>query len=76
MHKNKPAVTSKLIILAIPLLLLTVYRAPVVASPDQPWYGSGSGTLTATHPDMKWERLIEAAPWGKRAMPRGGLLDG
>jgi len=76
MDKNKPAITSKLIILAILLLLLTVYSEPVVASPDEFWYGSGSETLTATHPDMQWERLIKAAPWGKRAMPRGGLLDG
>jgi len=76
MYKNKPAVTSKLIILAIPLLLLASYSEPFVAASEQSWYGSGSGTLTATHPDMKWERLIKAAPWGKRAMPRGGLLDG
>ena len=25
---------------------------------------------------MKWERLLEAAPWGVRAMPRGGVMDG
>ncbi|MEM7115857.1 MAG: sialidase family protein [Chloroflexota bacterium] len=25
---------------------------------------------------MKWERLFEAAPWGVRAMPRGGVMDG
>lgn len=25
---------------------------------------------------MHWQRLIEHAPWGVRAMPRGGLMDG
>lgn len=25
---------------------------------------------------MKWERLLKAAPWGVRAMPRGGQMDG
>jgi hypothetical protein len=25
---------------------------------------------------MKWQRLLEAAPWGVRAMPRGGVMDG
>jgi len=25
---------------------------------------------------MKWERLLEAAPWGVRAMPRGAVMDG
>ncbi len=25
---------------------------------------------------MKWERILEAAPWGVRAMPRGGVMDG
>jgi hypothetical protein len=25
---------------------------------------------------MRWERILEAAPWGVRAMPRGGQLDG
>ena len=77
MDKNKTAaVISKLIIVAIPLLLLTAYTVLAFAADDQPWYGSGSGTLTATNPEMTWERLIKSAPWGKRAMPRGGLLDG
>ena len=25
---------------------------------------------------MQWQRLVEHAPWGKRAMPRGGWMDG
>jgi len=25
---------------------------------------------------MNWTRLLEAAPWGVRAMPRGGVMDG
>jgi hypothetical protein len=25
---------------------------------------------------MNWERILEAAPWGVRAMPRGGQMDG
>ena len=25
---------------------------------------------------MKWERLLEEAPWSVRAMPRGGMMDG
>ena len=25
---------------------------------------------------MKWERILKAAPWAKRAMPRGGQMDG
>jgi hypothetical protein len=25
---------------------------------------------------MKWKRILDAAPWGKRAMPRGGQMDG
>ncbi len=25
---------------------------------------------------MKWTRLLKAAPWGARAMPRGGVMDG
>ena len=25
---------------------------------------------------LKWQRLVKHAPWGKRAMPRGGQLDG
>ena len=32
--------------------------------------------FTATAPDLQWERILEAAPWGERAMPRGGLMDG
>jgi hypothetical protein len=25
---------------------------------------------------MQWERILEAAPWGVRAMPRGAVMDG
>ena len=25
---------------------------------------------------MKWERILDAASWGVRAMPRGGVMDG
>lgn len=25
---------------------------------------------------MNWQKLLPSAPWGKRAMPRGGLMDG
>lgn len=25
---------------------------------------------------MKWEKVLDAAPWGVRAMPRGGVMDG
>ena len=25
---------------------------------------------------MKWKRVLDAAPWGVRAMPRGGWMDG
>ena len=25
---------------------------------------------------MQWQRILAAAPWGKRAMPRGGQMDG
>lgn len=25
---------------------------------------------------MQWKRILDAAPWGVRAMPRGGLMDG
>ena len=25
---------------------------------------------------MNWQRLLKAAPWGVRAMPRGGVMDG
>ena len=25
---------------------------------------------------MKWERILDSAPWGDRAMPRGGVMDG
>ncbi len=25
---------------------------------------------------MEWERVLDHAPWGARAMPRGGLMDG
>ena len=25
---------------------------------------------------MKWEQVLKAAPWGGRAMPRGGVMDG
>lgn len=71
-----PDVAFRLIITTLSLLLLSACSGPVEPSPGEPWYGSGSETMTATHPDMKWERLLEAAPWGERAMPRGGLLEG
>jgi len=72
----KASVAHKLIIIVIQLLMLTACGGPVEPAADEPWYGSGSETMSATHPDMKWERVLAAAPWGERAMPRGGLLDG
>jgi len=58
------------------LLMVPACSAQAASASEQARYGSGSETETATHPDMQWERLLHAAPWGKRAMPRGGLLDG
>ena len=75
MSIRKSVSTAGLILLAA-VFLLPVLTSSAVAAPEQSWYGSGSATLSATHPDLHWERLIRAAPWGKRAMPRGGLLDG
>ena len=27
-------------------------------------------------PVIEWQRVVAESPWGVRAMPRGGLLDG
>ena len=63
-------------VLLLPILLLPACSGPVEPEPGEPWYGSGSPTHTATHPDMQWQRILEAAPWGERAMPHGGWMDG
>jgi len=68
-RNTKPAAGRVVLGIALSLLLGAAARA-------EPWYGSGSPTLRPTHPERQWQRVIEAAPWGERAMPRGGLLDG
>ncbi len=65
--------------LATPLLAalaLASCGGPVAPSPGEPWFGSGSPTHTATDPGMHWQRVLAAAPWGERAMPHGGWMDG
>ncbi|MSR09598.1 MAG: exo-alpha-sialidase [Gammaproteobacteria bacterium] len=60
----------------LPALVLASCGGPVAPSPDEPWFGSGSPTHTATYPGMQWQRVLDAAPWGERAMPHGGWMDG
>jgi hypothetical protein len=73
-HENTHISLSGILLLLT--LLLAACSGPVEPEPGEPWYGSGSPMHTATHPDMQWQRVLAAAPWGERAMPHGGWMDG